>query len=218
MKFSFLSQSNLLIALLLFLSSLAIADDENTLVIATPEYPTLINKDGSGLFGEIISMIYENNGVQVKYNFVPWKRAELLLKSGRADAMIGPVKHNIEPYMSTPKLPLFKEYTGAIYKASLLPDWEGIESLSNQELIWTRGYDYQKKLDRLGVEYSYSEADNFNQAWKRLELARQADILLTSFTELQMQVSQGNINLLGFEKHVIWEEDAYLAFLRNKKI
>ncbi|MFW6241724.1 MAG: hypothetical protein ACOC98_14105, partial [Thermodesulfobacteriota bacterium] len=56
--------------------------------IITPEWEGQTNKDGTGLFFEIVRGACEPAGIQVVYRFAPWKRCQETVKKGKADAML----------------------------------------------------------------------------------------------------------------------------------
>ena len=71
------------------LSAVPVSGGEiKTIHIVTPAWPDQTNEDGNGLFFDIVRSIYEPAGIKMKYEIVPWKRAELMLNSNRADAMV----------------------------------------------------------------------------------------------------------------------------------
>ena len=47
---------------------------------------------------------------------------------------------------------------------------------------------------------------------KPFQAEREADIFLESFTELQIYINLGLIDMTAYRKEVLWEENAYVAF------
>ncbi len=60
----------------------------NNIQIATPQWDGQTNKDGTGLFFEIVKRIYEPEEIKVDVVFCPWKRAQSRVSSGKSDAML----------------------------------------------------------------------------------------------------------------------------------
>jgi polar amino acid transport system substrate-binding protein len=75
---------NIFISILLLVASvsvLAIEEDGDkgmkpeSITIATPVWKGWTNEDGTGLYFELLKLVYEPVGVSVQYEFVPWARA-----------------------------------------------------------------------------------------------------------------------------------------------
>lgn len=69
-------------------SGVALADDENTIVIANGEWLPFLSKDlkHHGVFCHIITEAFASEGVTVIYEWVPWKRAYINTLAGEYDA------------------------------------------------------------------------------------------------------------------------------------
>jgi hypothetical protein len=69
-------------------------DKNKTIFIVTPEWDGQTNKDGTGLFFDIVRSVYEPEGIKMKFEIVPWKRAELMVISDKA-ALLDSYEENI---------------------------------------------------------------------------------------------------------------------------
>ncbi len=49
----------------------------------------LTNKDGSGLYFDIVRMVYELVGIKVKIKIFPYNRSSMMVKKKRADVWLG---------------------------------------------------------------------------------------------------------------------------------
>jgi hypothetical protein len=67
----------------------------------------LTNKDGTGLYIELLHMVYDEVGIKAKYEIVPWTLAVTYIDSTLADAMLGSY-NTVDAYF--PKYPLDTEF------------------------------------------------------------------------------------------------------------
>jgi len=140
-----------------------------TIHIVTPPWPDQTNKDGTGLFFDIVRKVYEPVGIKMKYEIVPWKRAEKMIGSNKADAMVDVLRINA---VITPKHPMnvIPEYV--VFKKERGKKWEGIKSLELGRTAWFRGYDLHKTPHLKGIKLKWIEIDQYATAWKMLEKER----------------------------------------------
>ena len=104
------------ILILLFIYQHSVHGKENkilTLNIVTPEWTDVTNKDGTGLYFELLHLVYDPAGIQVKCKFVPWARAVEYIDLKLGDAMLGSY-NSVDAFF--PKFPLDTEYTAVVYK------------------------------------------------------------------------------------------------------
>ena len=141
------------LCLVLALTGFSIAATANSvpdsIKITTESWDLYTNTDGSGLFLDITRAIYEPRGIRIDLEFVPYKRALHSLENGNADAMYGTYSTEKEgkPYLFTPRIPIDKERTVAIFERDNHADWQGQTSLAKAQLAWVRGYDYHESLE-----------------------------------------------------------------------
>ncbi|NJL58376.1 MAG: transporter substrate-binding domain-containing protein [Desulfobacteraceae bacterium] len=146
------------------------ADKIDVIHIATPEYKDQTNKDGTGLYFDIVRGVYEPEGIKMTFEIVPWKRAEKMLEDKQADAMVSAIR---KKERLTPKYPMFMEYLAAFFKKETVGEWKGIQSLNNRTAIWMRGYDCHEDERLKGITFKkWDEIDDYETGLKLIEKGR----------------------------------------------
>ncbi len=117
--------------LLLCLAGSALGEEIKAIHIVTPSWEDETNKDGTGLFFGMVRKIYEPVGIKMEYKIVPWKRAERMLASNQADAMLYAALQNV---ILAPKNPLTLDYLSVVFKKDRVKEWKGPETLNGKRV------------------------------------------------------------------------------------
>lgn len=181
--------------------------------IITPMWEGQTNPDGTGLFFEIIRRVFAPEGIQMAYEFAPWKRAQILVKTGKKDAMLCVWAHHArQEGQLIPRYPMYIEHTAAVYKKASIPKWGGIQSLDQRRLVWLRGYDYHREKQMEPVRPSgYQEVDSHEEAWLQLNLDR-FDVYMDALIDIDGYIRTHGIDMAMYGKQILWSEKAYPAF------
>lgn len=184
--------------------------------IVSQSWEKYTNIDGSGLFLDITRAIYEPHGISLHIEYQPYKRALYRLKDQTADAMYGTysVEKEGKDYLITPKFPIDKEKTVAIYKPGKTFKWQGPASLENHTLAWVRGYDYHENLP-FKVE-NFSEVTDSNQGLDMLKVGR-FEFFLDHSGELNDTIKRTGFDTDGYQTNTVLEENIYMAFAKTTK-
>lgn len=140
--------NKILIFILILLSttfSSVFATDIDSVTFVCEEWPNTTNKDGTGVYWEILKLVYEPIGIKVKTQIMLWKRAKWEVKLGRVDGLVGEYYKKDDPDHLYPKWHITIEYPiVAVYKKGRFKDWKskGLKSLSESRAVWIRGYDF----------------------------------------------------------------------------
>ncbi|GAK53370.1 hypothetical protein U14_04635 [Candidatus Moduliflexus flocculans] len=162
--------SFLFVLLMLWLHSVAAyAEDEplTTIRLMTSEWPGYTNKDGTGLYFDVIKAVYEPEGIQIIFELLPWKRAQALVKK-TADAIVGETILPEEDYLY-PEWPIDVEEVTVMFKKTKIAEWKGETSLENKTVGWIRGYDFQMYLH---TAMKILEVDNLKSGLLMLDAGR----------------------------------------------
>jgi ABC-type amino acid transport substrate-binding protein len=190
---------------------------EETIRIATPSWEGQTNEDGTGLFFEIVCSVYEPAGIKMAYEIVPWKRAQMMVNSNKADAMVCVwQEHAEEQGQITPRYPIFVEYTAAVFKKKNFKEWKGAGSLNGRQAVWLRGYDYQTTSELKGVKFKWDEVDSYKQAWMLIEKER-VDVYIDALIDLDQYIRQNQINMTPYGLEILWATNAYMAFGKSER-
>jgi polar amino acid transport system substrate-binding protein len=180
--------------------------------IATPVWEGQTQRDGTGFFFEMIRKIYEPRGIRVTWEFANWDRSLDLVKKGYADAMPSVWREDADAAgLKTPRLPLYLEYTAAVFKKSTFPAWEGVASLQGRSVVWFKGYDYHLRTPLAGLSMKWMEIPSEGKPWRMLAADR-ADALIDARIDVDRYVEENLVDLAVFQVVPLWGQKAYLAF------
>ena len=168
MRRSYLS---LLVVFAVLISSNVFAQD---VVIATGEYPpyTSENLDDNGFSAEIVRSAFAEEGISVKYEFMPWKRCEASVENGDYYGAI--------PYLKTEERLKAFSYSDPFYisRSSFFfmkdsfseVEYSKLEDLKKYAIAGTAGYYYEKMFTDAGLNIEYS--DDAKSSLKKLHAGR----------------------------------------------
>ncbi len=200
--------------LILFSISTCVAFAEenkiSTIDIVTPAWEGITNKDGTGLYFELLQMVYEPVGIVVKIEFVPWARAVKRVDLKSSDAMLGSY-NTVDAFF--PKYPLDTEYTAVVYKTDSVEKWNGVTTIENKDVVWVRGYNYHKYLP---VKVNYHEVSKSEQGWKMLALDR-VGFFMNSLNAINRYVNRNKIDLADFQIKVVMVKNLFVRFAKTEK-
>lgn len=144
----------------------AVADESRpTLYMVTGEWEPYVSETlpNHGGVAELVVAIVNEMGMDLKYEFVPWVRAESLVKRGDVFGAF--------PYASNEQRrkdfdfsdPLFASYTVFFYYKPYHPklDFQSLEELKDYRIAGVKGYFYIDLLEQAGL--SASQVNNREQ-------------------------------------------------------
>jgi polar amino acid transport system substrate-binding protein len=183
-----------------------------TIHIVTPAWINQTQEDGSGLFFDIVRAVYEPLGIKMEFEIVPWERAMQLIGAKQADALLAVYSGNEGQIV--PKYPLYLDCITAVFKKATIKDWQGRTTLNGKSAIWLRGYGYQD--DFTDIQWTWSEIDEYQQAWDMLAADR-VDIYLDTDFDIALYVKQQNIDMTPYQTETVKCENAYVGFAETEK-
>ena len=141
-------------------------DGVGRIALATELRQGLVNKDGSGLYADIVRAVFKPVGIRVEFDVLPLQRAQEALKLGRVDGMLA--THNVPGgvYNRT-QWHIDVDYLTAASRLGV--KWKGQRSLRNSKVSWVRGIDY---AEYLYPEFHLHEINHRASALKMLHLGR----------------------------------------------
>ena len=187
-----------------------------TINIATPEWEGQTNKDGTGLFFDIIRSVYEPLRITMNFQLVPWKRAEQMVMAGKADALLDMYKEDMPESILSPMYPLVVEHSVAVLKKDRIKEWKGPVSLDGMHAVWIRGYDYHKSRHLKGLKLKWTEIDDYTNAWNMLD-SRRVDVYLDAYLDVRNFIKANNIHAPGYRLEIIGSDKGYVVFSKSEK-
>lgn len=107
-------------------------------VSVSPEWPTFTNRDGTGLYHEVLRAVFDLYDLPVRHQFVPSDRGDELVRQGAADMMTCD-DFAVAP-LSLARYPMFVSDFYVFFKKDRIGPWKGPESLRGKEIVCQKGY------------------------------------------------------------------------------
>ena len=116
-----------------------VASPEVTEVItAGPSWDTFTNKDGTGLYHEVLDMVFGLYGIKVRHEYVATDRGDELVRLGWADMMT--CDDRALPPLRSARYPLYVNDYYVFFNRERIGSWLGPESLRDKEVAVQKGY------------------------------------------------------------------------------
>lgn len=140
---------------------------DQTVILTTGEWAPYTSEtlENYGAFTEIVSAVFKEMGVSVKYVFYPWKRAEEEVKAGNVFAAF--------PYIETAERSQEYDFSAPVFistgKFFYLPknhpsgiQYEKLEDLKAYRIGGVLGYWYEAQFQQAGLQTDYVSSDELN--------------------------------------------------------
>jgi len=110
------------------------AKQSGPITFHTQEWKGVTNRDGSGLYNDIMRALFTPHGLTVKNTYVPFRRAIIDVEWGVAD-IAGGTNNQSTKYIRS-RYPIWVSRSSALFRKELLPEWQGFDTIAtNQDLI-----------------------------------------------------------------------------------
>jgi len=171
------------------------AKDIKSIHVTSKEWNGYTNKDGTGVYWEVIKAIYEPMGIEVRTWVMPWKRAELTTLTKNADALLGAYYIKDKEFLYPKWHFSVEEPIVAIFKNDITRDWEneGIKVLSDKTVAWIRGYGFEKTLFK-NIQVKVKELSKLSSGLGMLGFNR-IDAVLDYESNIRPWAKKNNVDL-----------------------
>ena len=185
--------------------------------IVSPELEGGANNDGSGIYFELIKLIYNPVGIIVKTSTAPFNRVNMLLTKNKIDASISFYSSEVASanglnYYKTPKRPINTERLTAIFKNNS-SKWIFPDSLAGKRVAWMDGYNFDKGIP---VDYEYQRISDQLQGLKLLQRGR-IDYYLDNEYDIKRTIKKYNFDEKQYTMQLILENQLFVAFSKKPK-
>jgi len=119
---------------------------EKEIFVVSESWKNYTNKDGSGLYFDIVRLVYEPMGIKVKTKEYPYNRGSQMVEKKQADMWLASYIDE-EDYAIYPKYHFDKDIITAMFKKNKFKNFKGIESLRDKNVGWIRGYSFDDYID-----------------------------------------------------------------------
>ncbi len=128
------------------LSSAVTAEQVSEIKVVSEAWNNSTNKDGTGLYWDIIRQVYEPAGVAVTLETTGYARSVALVKKHKKDAWVGSYIDEEEGVIY-PKAYFDADVVAALFVPKNSSTWKGENSLSGKKVGWIKGYELHEYLD-----------------------------------------------------------------------
>lgn len=192
----------------LFLVSLSFVGAQN-ISVATESWEDCTNRDGTGLYLDILRAVFEPVGYGLDIQYVPYARSTHLVQAQRADVVIGPYEGELEKVIY-PRWHYDNDDVSVVYRKG--DSWMGEESFRGKKVAFMRGYAYNEYFD---VPFEVTEVDSRETGYTLLEKGR-VDFFIDAVYEIDTY-REAHGGFSQFEvKHAKWLP-MYFCFADNAK-
>ena len=177
--------------------------------VVAPEWEGYTNKDGSGLYWDIIRAVYEPVGIKVKTRIVPWNRAIKMVSKYRTyNAILGEYLSSDEPVIF-PSYPLDVEFMTILSKIPTGNNWQGLKTLSEKRVGWIKDYEVIEAKNR---DFTLVEFRTLEQGLKMLNNG-ELDFVIDDWDEIAAAIQSYNLSMDKYiENEMPAGTDLYAAF------
>ena len=180
-----------------------------TMSVVAPEWEGYTNKDGTGVYWDIIREIYQPLGISVKTKTVPWNRAMKMVSKYRTyNAIVGEYVDS-EEQVIFPKYAIDIEFMSLLSKNTSGVKFTDIASLKGKRVGWIKDYDVIVESKR---DFTLREFRNIELGIELLN-AGKIDYLIDDWDEIAAAMKAGNLNTQEYTVDPMPEgKDIYTAF------
>ncbi len=182
------------------------------IILASKERAGATNRDGTGLYWDIIRAVYAPVGVKTKFIIRSRFHSIDLVKNQKADAVVGTFRDDIEGVLF-PKFPLAKEIVFVVFKKERLNQWEGIDSITGKRVAWIKDFHFDRHMDVTAEKTEFETRDHI----LRLLETDQIDFFVDTQNGLEAALNSKKLDLTNLTAEILMNIDLYLAFADNEK-
>ncbi len=193
-------------------SGLSHAEKITDISVTSEAWEDATNKDGTGLYWDIIRLIYEPVGIKVKLNTHSYARSVALVKQKQADAWVGSYLDE-EKDVIYPKSHFDADVVAALFIQTPAQVWQGEQSLEGKNVGWIKGYELHEYLDVKFNKRELSKREGVLDLLKNGSLDYFIDAVAEFDTHFSEILAQDPSLKLETIKHL----NLYLGFAQNEK-
>ena len=180
----------------------------------TPSWEGYVDENGKGLYFDVISAVYEPEGIQITINFRPWPRALFEVENGLAD-FTGADSRTSK--FAQPKTPILRSPEVVFLRKAAIPSYRNIESLNKKSGVWVSGYT-DNLPDQIKKHLKGKGNPSRDAAFQMVLLGR-ADYFLDNDYQLAQTMNKfaGKFDTSEFQVATVYSEDLYMCFTKSQR-
>ncbi len=201
-----------LILLLVSLSPVRAGNSPQEIIVVSEERPNAINRDGTGLYCDILRAVYESLGIKTRMVLRSYDGSVSLVKQHKADAAVGLYPDATSGTVFS-KYPFVKDAVLVLFKKDKSGQWEGQQTLKNQRVGWISGCAYNEYLE---VPVTGKEFHSRETMLRWLDEDR-IDFYMDSRKDVEAVLNKGIIDVTQYTVETVLELERYLVFADSLK-
>ncbi len=175
--------------------------------LVSDEWHDLTRKDGSGLYFDLIRMVYGKRGVAVRIKMFPYARTVQMVKEKKADAWVASFLKE-KDFPLYPKWHFDQNEQLVVYRKGPEAGFADTASLRNRRVAWLRDFG----LDRyIGEPMKITEVDTLRSGFQMLDRKR-IDYLIGAKSDLMDEIRKYKVDMSKYEMKFAINLGLFLAF------
>jgi polar amino acid transport system substrate-binding protein len=180
--------------------------------VSTEAWADCTETDGSGLYFDIIRMVYAEQNPKLSIKYMPFARSVQLLEAAKTDLSIGNYKGDIEKGIY-PEYPVDYDDLTVMMPASKASAFAGEASLKGKKVAWIVDYGYEQYLD---VQVNLTEVSDIQSGIKMLQSGR-VDYYIDTKSTIEPSLEEMGISGGDFALKTLKWIRLYVCFVKNAK-
>jgi len=187
-----------------------VSEEVDIIKVVAPFWTGFTNKDGTGIYFDLVKLIYDTPKQKVSFEILPWARAVKYVDNSSADVLLGDLR---DKNFFQSQAPLDIESAMAISLKSNKTEWHGEKSLKDKIVGFVRGY----YLDsRFSVNVRIYNFENSVQGFGMLDKGR-IDYFIQDFVYASKFIEENGINGEKYNFDPLWFIELVLRFSKTPK-
>lgn len=179
--------------------------------VVSDEWTDYTNADGTGLYWDILQLVYEPLGVSVVTDVAVYKDAQESFLAGKYDVFLGAYRFELKN-VYYPKIAIDYDEVAAMFKKGRVEQWQREASLRGN-LGWQKGYELDQYL---AIQHRFREFDDFTQGLEWL-IDDKIDFLLEDSVTINDFMKGRIIRIEDFEIRPVMKLFLFPVFSKTKK-
>ncbi|MDD9302667.1 MAG: transporter substrate-binding domain-containing protein [Desulfobacter sp.] len=191
--------------------------EEKTITFATEEWKDATNRDGTGLYWDILRAVFDSEGYQVTPLIRSYSGSVTLVRNGTVDGMIGAYIDEIKEGLY-PEHHFAVDIVQALYKKKSKIKWDGIETIKGKRLAWIEGYSFNQYLPRSVMYTTSLRRVDSRKIGVNLLLLSKRDFVLDAEGDIKDFFKENQAyQIKDFVMQPICELKLYIVFSKTEK-
>lgn len=202
----------LLLAIFPIIPSAFAGNTPTEIIMASEAWSNATNRDGTGLYWDILRAVYEPIGIKTKFIIRTYNGSVNLVKKNRVDAAVGIYPDQVQGGLFS-QYPFIKDHVLVLFKQSRVTQWDGQDSLRHRAVAWIKGYCYDQFLE---VPVKKKEFNRRETILRQLD-SDHIDFFLDTRNNMESVLNRGIVEVSGYKVETVLALDRYLVFVNNRK-